>query len=147
MAHETTLRRNCLLVVAGWLLIVSQSISLHAQQKPEALARQSAESWLALVDSGKYADSWTEAASFFKERVSKDKWQEMVRPVREPLGKVLSRKLQSAQFTKSLPGAPDGQYVVIRYDTIFEHKQSAVETITPMFDKDGQWRVSGYFIK
>jgi hypothetical protein len=67
--------------------------------------------------------------------------------VREPLGKVISRKLQSAQFTKSLPGAPDGQYVVIRYDTSFSNKQSAVETITPMLDKDGQWRVSGYFIK
>ncbi|MGB5422961.1 MAG: DUF4019 domain-containing protein [Desulfobacterales bacterium] len=28
-----------------------------------------------------------------------------------------------------------------------ENKASAVETITPMLDKDGQWRVSGYYIK
>jgi hypothetical protein len=28
-----------------------------------------------------------------------------------------------------------------------EHKQSAVETITPMLDKDGKWRISGYYIK
>ncbi|MGA9534411.1 MAG: DUF4019 domain-containing protein [Desulfobacterales bacterium] len=27
------------------------------------------------------------------------------------------------------------------------NKTSAVETITPMLDKDGQWRVSGYYIK
>jgi hypothetical protein len=71
----------------------------------------------------------------------------MVAPVRDPLGKVLSRALKSATYTTTLPGAPDGQYVVIQYDTAFEHKKSAVETITSMLDKDGTWRVSGYFIK
>ena len=141
------LRHFAGLFAALFLAMVAVAPAAQAQQKPEALAQQSAESWLALVDSGKFADSWDNASSYFKDRVSKDKWQEMVRPVREPLGKVMSRKLQSAQFTKSLPGAPDGQYVVLRYDTSFANKQSAVETITPMLDKDGQWRVSGYFIK
>ncbi len=46
-----------------------------------------------------------------------------------------------------MPGAPDGEYVVIQYDSSFEHKQAAVETVTPMLDKDGKWRVSGYYIK
>jgi hypothetical protein len=66
---------------------------------------------------------------------------------RDPLGKLQSRKLKSATYTKSLPGAPDGEYVVIRYDASFERQQSAVETISPMLDKDGAWRVSGYYIK
>ena len=30
--------------------------------KPEDLAQQSAEAWLALIDSGKYAESYQEAA-------------------------------------------------------------------------------------
>ncbi len=47
----------------------------------------------------------------------------------------------------SLPGAPDGEYVVIQIQTSFENKKSAVETITPMLDKDGRWRVSGYQIR
>jgi hypothetical protein len=42
---------------------------------------------------------------------------------------------------------PDGQYVVIRYDSSFANKKSAIETVTPMLDQGGQWRVSGYFIK
>ena len=33
------------------------------------------------------------------------------------------------------------------YASSFEHKKAAVETVTPMLDKDGHWRVSGYFIK
>ena len=64
-----------------------------------------------------------------------------------PLGKVESRKLKSAAYTKTLPGAPDGEYVKIQYHNRFEHKQEAVETVVQMLDKDGNWRVSGYFIK
>jgi hypothetical protein len=60
---------------------------------------------------------------------------------------MLSRKLKSATYKTTLPGAPDGEYVVVQYERSFEHKQSTVETITPMLDKDGKWRVSGYFIK
>jgi hypothetical protein len=118
-----------------------------AQAKPEQAAQQSADAWLALVDSGKYAESWDEAASVFKAAVSKDQWQQMLRSARDPLGKLVSRKVKSANYTRSLPGAPDGEYVVIQYESSFEHKQSAVETVTPMLDKDGRWRVSGYFIK
>jgi len=128
------------------LLAAACSVAL-AQQKPEQLAQHSAESWLALVDSGKYADSWQEAASLFKAHVTKDQWQSMLSATLSPLGKNTSRKLFSAKYTKMLPGAPDGEYVVIQYQSSFEHKQSAVETITPMLDKDGQWRVSGYFLK
>jgi hypothetical protein len=46
-----------------------------------------------------------------------------------------------------MPGAPDGEYVVVQYETEFERKASAVETITPERDKSGTWRVSGYYIK
>jgi len=102
---------------------------------------------LTLVDSRKYADSWQEAAQYFKGAVSKEQWQSMLHAARDPLGKMLSRKLKSATYTKTLPGAPDGEYVVIQYESSFEHKQSAVETVTPMLDKDGKWRVSGYYIK
>ena len=128
------------------LLAFSSPITL-AQQKPEQMAQASAEVWLGLVDSAKYADSWQEAASMFKTAVTNEQWQGMLHSVRDPLGKVLTRKLKSATYTKTLPGAPDGEYVVIQFDTSFEHKQAAVETITPTLDKDGKWRVSGYFIK
>lgn len=99
------------------------------------------------MDSGKYAESWQEAAPVFKAAVTKEQWQGVLRGSRDPLGKMLSRKLKSATYTTTLPGAPDGEYVVIQYESGFEHKQSAVETVTPMLDKDGKWKVSGYYIK
>ena len=66
---------------------------------------------------------------------------------RRPLGKMIKRKLKNKQYMTSLPGAPDGEYVVIQFDTAFENKKEAIETITPLLDTDGKWRVSGYFIK
>ena len=64
-----------------------------------------------------------------------------------PWGSSLSRTLKSAVYTTTLPGAPDGQYVVVVYESSFEHKKSAIEAVTPSLDKDGQWKVSGYFIR
>jgi hypothetical protein len=113
----------------------------------ETAATNSAENWIKFIDDAKYDESWDNAAEAFKIALSKDKWRDAVQPVRLPLGKLLSRHVKSKEFTKTLPGAPDGPYVVIQYESTFEHKQSAVETIVPMLEKDGKWRVSGYFIK
>lgn len=122
---------------------------VESKSNPDAekAAIESAQAWSAMVDNEKYAESWEEAAEYFKSAINKDKWKETIQPVRGPLGKLISRELKSKEYATSLPGAPDGQYVVIQYATKFENKNSAIETITPMLDKDGKWRVSGYFIK
>lgn len=36
---------------------------------------------------------------------------------------------------------------VLQFDTAFKNKKEAVETVTPMLDQDGKWRVTGYFVK
>lgn len=118
-----------------------------AADKPEDAAQTAAEAWLKLVDDGDYAASWQQAAKVFKGAVQQADWGKMAGGVRTPLGKLLSRRLKSRAYAEKMPGAPDGRYVVIQYDTVFEHKASAVETIIPMVDPDGAWRVSGYFIR
>lgn len=119
----------------------------HAADKPEDAAQVAAESWLKLVDAGDFAGSWEQAAKVFKGAVKQADWVQMSGGVRTPLGKLISRKLKSREYTEKMPGAPDGKYVVIQYDTVFENKSAAVETIIPMSDPDGAWRVSGYFIR
>lgn len=120
----------------------------RAQVRPEQeAAEKSARAWLALVDEGKYDQSWEQAAELFRGAVTKEDWAKAMNGSRKPLGRLLSRKLKSATYAESLPGAPDGKYVVLQFDTSFENKKSAVETVTPMLERDGAWRVSGYFIK
>jgi hypothetical protein len=114
----------------------------------EKAAVEAADAWLKLVDAGQYEKSWQEASEFFRNAVSQADWQKSIMEVfRKPLGKLVSRTLKSTDYTTTAPapGAPDGQYVIIQYDSSFENKKSAVETVTPMLDKDGKWRVAGYF--
>jgi hypothetical protein len=113
----------------------------------ERAASEAAGAWLELVDAGSFGESWREAAALFQAAVSEADWEKTAQAGRTPFGKMVSRKVKSQQYATSLPGAPDGEYVVIQYDTAFENKASAVETVTPMLDKDGKWRVSGYYIK
>lgn len=134
--------------VIAWFAIIAASAALSfGAEKPEAEAQKAAEQWLALVDGGKYAESWDTAAAYFKGAVSKDQWQSSMVALRKPLGDLVSRKLKTAKYSKTLPGAPDGEYVVLEFDTSFANKKTATETVTPLLDKDGKWRVSGYFIK
>jgi len=110
-------------------------------------AEAAASAWLALVDAGNYAASWREASSLFKKQVNEEQWKSAVASARQPFGALVSRRLKSAKFLTSLPGAPDGEYVVLDYDTSFEKKKEAFERVTPMKDTDGVWRVSGYYVR
>ena len=66
---------------------------------------------------------------------------------RKPLGDLISRKLKSALATTELPGAPDGQYVVMQFDSSFTGKKSTIETVTFKLADDRTWKSAGYFIK
>ena len=132
------------LAVAGALLVAG---SVRADEASERAAVAAGEAWLKLVDAGKYGASWDDASRLFKNAIGRPDWEKALKGVRSPLGKVVSRKLASKKYSESLPGAPDGQYVVVQYRTTFENKKAATETVTQMLDDDGRWRVSGYFIK
>lgn len=135
----------CVLAMGLWVLApVAGSADEGAAQKA---AEKAAKSWLALVDSGQYGASWNQAGQLFKQHVTAAQWESAVKAARGPLGKLQTRRVQSAQYAKKLPGAPDGEYVLIQYDSVFENKKSATETVTPMKDKDGRWRVLGYYIQ
>jgi hypothetical protein len=132
--------------VLGMVLLAAAGCGTASNLDPEKQAVESAGEWLELVDNGDYGGSWQEAAAYFKSAVTREGWEQAISGVRKPLGAVASRKIKSKTYTTSLPGAPDGEYVVIQYDTAFENKRAAVETVTPMRDRDGTWRVSGYYV-
>jgi hypothetical protein len=134
-----------LLMIVLLALGVARGFAFSGETEDQAV--KIAEEWLELVDRGEYEESWKETASLFRAVVTAEQWRQAAKGSREPLGALKSRKLKGAKFMTSLPGAPDGEYVVIQFDASFENKKMAVETVTPMKDKDGAWRVSGYYIK
>ena len=133
-------------VLCSGLIVLVAATAVFAGD-PQEEAVKVAESWLGLVDVGEYGASWDQSAELFKAAVSKEKWEQSLNSARKPLGELISRKLISTKYATSLPGAPDGEYVVIQFTTRFTNKKSAIETVTPMKDPDGAWRVSGYYVK
>jgi len=120
---------------------------LFAGEAPEKPIVAAAQMWLHEIDSGNYATSWQQASAYFQGAITEKSWTNALNGVRRPLGNLLSRKVAKTTSAKSLPGAPDGNYLVMQFATSFANKKSAVETVTFMREKDGNWRAAGYYIK
>ncbi|MBC3810133.1 DUF4019 domain-containing protein [Undibacterium aquatile] len=135
------------ITVAAFAVGMLSLSSVYAQKTDSvALAQTAATQWLELVDGGDYAASWDQAGSVFKGMVEKSKWLDAIQGIRSPLGAAKFRKVKSADYKKNIQGAPEGEYVTVQFETTFENKNGAIEVVTPMKDKDGTWRVTGYFV-
>ncbi|MGE0351807.1 MAG: DUF4019 domain-containing protein [Gemmatimonadales bacterium] len=119
--------------------VVAQADSGSRQQ-----AETAATEWLRLVDAGKYAASWEAAASAFRSAVTPADWERSVTRARAGFVPISSRTLLSATYAERLPGAPAGQYYVLRFRV--HGTEDGIETVVPMKDA-GTWKVSGYFIR
>lgn len=124
------------------------ALALTTGSAPESLQPDltSANAWVGLVDAKRWDDSWAAAGTLFKSRMPQTRWASTIAPVREPLGAVSSRALKTVTKSKSLPGAPDGEYEVVQYQTSFANKAAATETVVLAREASG-WKVDGYFIR
>jgi Protein of unknown function (DUF4019) len=113
----------------------------------EGVVAVAVETWLSRIDERDYEQSWNEASVFFRKSITDADWGDMMKKLREPLGAVKSRKTRDMKMADTLPGAPDGKYWIIQFDSSFAEKAEAVETVTFMLEEDGTWKAAGYFIR
>jgi hypothetical protein len=109
-------------------------------------AGQAAQRWLALFDTNNFDACWNALAPAARDQIGKADFSGSLAAVREQYGAAKSRRASKVTFTHKLPGAPDGDYVVLQYETDFANNAHAVETVVPMRTTDG-WKVSGYFVR
>lgn len=108
-----------------------------AETAPVLAARQ----WLALVDAGKWQESFAGTTASFQTQNTVQMWQSASEQARVPLGRMLSR---TAVSEDSVPTPPSGHRVV-RFRTDFANKKGAIETVSLARDGDA-WRVAGIYI-
>ena len=146
IAAEKNLR---LLIISLFLFAILILFGCSGGGNPDAekAAVSDVLAWLDLIDNGSYDDSWEVTAEQFKKAGSKERWIEMLDAVRKPHGQLLSRKIQTARYKTRLPEASIGEYVVIKFDTNFENKKDAIETVITSWGKGGRWRVIGYTLE
>jgi hypothetical protein len=136
-----TMRYIAAIVLALLIPVAAWAVEADTQKATEA-----ARSWLALVDANDYAQSWKSASTLLQSHVTEAQWESAGKAARDPLGPVVARNVASVDFTATLPGAPDGQYVVVQFDTKFANKAAATETIAMAMD-GGSWKTAGYHVR
>jgi hypothetical protein len=98
-----------------------------------------------VVDAGNYAGAF----AMFPARIRsggdavEKYWVDYLRAKRAPLGRALSRKLGNAWFSRTLSGPPDGYYELFHYNTSFQRKTQAAESVV-LTKESGHWQVPGY---
>ena len=138
------------LTLCGLLLVCGTPCAAQGTEGPDsalAKARAAADAWLVLVDATQYDASWDSAAGPFRAAITRPAWQTAVLKARGPFGPIRRRALLGATYRTDLPGAPAGEYVVMQYESDVAGGHKVVETVTPMREPDGHWRVSGYYIR
>jgi len=117
-------------------------------------ALNAAERWLVPVDGQRYADAWTMASESFKGKVPRDTFRDGIAKIRRDYGKLVKRSGEKMAFRGDAP-APDqsdaqmkpGTEVAILFDATFAGNKQAQEEVTMVLEKDGIWRVAGYYIR
>jgi hypothetical protein len=102
--------------------------------------------WLALVDAGKYDESWDLSSAYFQSKVTKEQWYYLAKMARDAVGPVVKRGSAQVTPTDTLPDTPFGHYLVIVIHTKFAMNDHATETIIMKLE-NSEWKVAGYFVK
>jgi Protein of unknown function (DUF4019) len=120
------------------------AVDPHAAE--EEAAQREALGFLGYLDHGRYADSYAYTGMLIRASNDRDAFAAQIKKAHAGTGALQSRNLIDASYATSVPGAPEGQYVLLHYQASFANRPEAVETLTLAFAK-GYWRVSGYYIK
>ena len=112
-----------------------------------AAAGAEADHWLDLIDHGKFDESWMATAVVLQETITQKEWSADLAARRPKLGRTIMRERKSGTYSKTLRGAPTGDYVTVTYLTKFEKTQLVEETLAVARDAIGQWHVAGYDIQ
>ena len=133
--------------VVALLAALIVALPAGAQDARETTVQRAARDWLVLIDRGDYAASWKAAGEKFRTAITAERWASAVTAVREPLGALSQRSILNTNFARTFPGAPEGDYALVVFRTAFAKRTENDETVTLEHERDGQWRVIGYFIR
>lgn len=129
------------------LLLFCTSVVYAQESNILEKVESSARSWLGLIDSGKYKESWENSSALFKLKTSESEWIKLITAIRASRGAMSARYIATAASGKSLSGFPDGEYVVLQFYTTFPEKGLAFETVTLAKTQNETWQVAEYSLK
>ena len=132
-----TTRRFVLLAVTGAAVAVAQD---------DVQVKRDAERLLTLMDQAKYRDCWRQSSQHYKTQLNAEEWESQMKPVRNNFGALQKRVYKTSKTSKTLAGAPEGEYMVLEYTTSFANKPNVTETLV-LSREGGGWKLAGYSVR
>jgi len=136
--------RNIGLFVTPVLIVISAACSQGTRRSGVPAGAQAAlDRSLEDIDAGRYEKLYHEAADEWRNETTLDESKATFQRLRDKLGNVRTRNLQSAREEQTSTAPIKGHSVVIVYQTTFERGEG-METVT-LLEHGGQWYLARYF--
>ena len=139
-------RIHAVMILAVLFMIFYPLMNERPDKEKEAAAKAAAVEFLQLIDSGRYAESWESAANLLKEKVTRDEWVEKLTGGQARSGDLVERTEKSASYSTTAQDSPDGEYILLIFESRFQKTGNIEEYVTVMLDA-GRWKVAGYFLQ
>lgn len=139
-------RIHAVLILAVLFMIFFPLINEKPDKEKAEKATAVAMEFLHLIDAGQYAESWQSAAKLMQEKVTRAEWVDKLTKARALSGALIERKEQNASYSTTAKDSPDGEYILLNYESRFQNTESVDEYVTVMLEGE-VWRVAGYFIQ
>jgi hypothetical protein len=123
---------------------LAQSVSEPGDPRENRASIAHAMKFVQLIDKGKVSETWPLTGPILHGMTKQADWTATLKSMRLTVGKLKSRKLVMAGFTKVIDGAPDGHYYVVFFASTFDHEPMEEKVILNL--QKGKWAVEGYFI-
>ncbi len=140
-------RIHIFLAIGFVLLIFIPMLNKTPSEEVTIKSTDAAIRFLYLVDNGEYVKSWEASSKHMKAAVTGEEWNRQIAEIRDKVGAIVERHRDEVSYLEGAGDLPEGEYVVITFNSVFKLRQLAKETVTLSLAKDGEWQVAGYFLK
>lgn len=111
------------------ILIVGIAIPVSAEPLSQAEAEDQARDFLLFLDQGQQDQAWFAMAPTFQALNDQAHWQSRQQVIRATYGSLAFRELRGVRYRQTLNLSPDGDYVLVQFQSSYQHKAETVETV------------------
>lgn len=133
------MKRFIMLFICAAMML--PAVVLADEVKIPAAADRFCQKYFPMIDQGKFDDSYALAATGLDQK--KSGFVGMVSE-REPMGELKSRKISEVKTVQSFADLPEGEYLMLVYNTEFSKQPETREIVVLLKGEDGEFGLAGY---
>ncbi len=150
--NEFAFRRPAFLAIVLFTLIFSACNQGTRRNGMPTGAQAALDAALEDIDAGRYEKLYNESADEWRKASTLDQSKATFKTLRDKLGNVRKRELQTAREEQTSTGPVSGHSLVVIYQTTFDRTAGTppqsikgMETIT-LLERGGRWYLARYFV-